>query len=186
MKLYIKNMVCDRCKMVVKSRLEELGLHPVSVELGEVEIDKVLSGPDLEQVRSALRTLGFDLLDDRKSRIIQQVKNLIIDLVRTEEPDRRLNLSDYLTAHLPYTYSYISGLFADVEGITLERYHIGQKIERVKELIVYDELTLSEIAFRMGYSSVAHLSNQFKKITGLTPSHYRDVGNARRRSIDQL
>ncbi len=186
MKLYIKNMVCSRCKMVVKSELEKAGLEPVSVELGEVEIkeDNIdnVKGPLLD----SLQSLGFDLIDDKRSRIIEKIKNVIIDQVHHHDNNAKSNLSDVLIAELPYDYNYLSNLFSDIEGTTIEKYFIAQKIEKVKELLVYDELTLSEIALRLNYSSVAYLSNQFKKVTGLTPSHFRQVGENKRKTLDEV
>lgn len=186
MKLYIKNMVCNRCKMVMKSELEQLGLHPLSVELGEVEITE----PDVEPVKDALlqrlHQLGFDLIDDKKSRIIEKIRSVIIDLVHHQDNDIRTNLSEVLGRELHHDYNYLSSLFSEVEGTTIEKYFIAQKIERVKELLVYDELSLSEIAFRLNYSSVAYLSNQFKKITGLTPSHFKQIKEQKRKPLDSL
>ncbi len=186
MKLYIKNMVCSRCKMVVKSELEKLGLEPVSVELGEVEIKENNIDPVKIELLANLQSLGFDLIDDKKSRIIEKIKNVIIDQVHYHDNDAKSNLSDVLTGELNYDYNYLSNLFSEVEGTTIEKYFIAQKIEKVKELLVYDELSLSEIAFRLNYSSVAYLSNQFKKVTGLTPSHFRKVGENKRKTLDEV
>jgi AraC-like DNA-binding protein len=181
MKLYIKNMVCSRCKMVVKSELEKSGLRPLSVELGEVEIAE----KNIDEVKSSLlynlQSLGFDIIDDKKSRIIEKIKNLIIDLVQNKNNQITTNLSEYLTQQLTLDYSTLSNLFSEVEGITIEKYFIHQKIEKVKELLVYNEMTLSEIAYLLNYSSVAHLSNQFKKITGFSPSYFK-----KRRQIEDL
>jgi AraC-like DNA-binding protein len=186
MKLYIKNMVCRRCKMVVKSELEKLGLHVVSVELGEIEIEE----PDISAVKDdllqALCSLGFDIITDKKSKTIEKIKNLIIDLVQHKNNEISVNLSDYLSAHLLQDYSVLSNLFSEVENTTIEKYHILQKIEKVKELLMYDELTLNEIAFQLHYSSVAHLSNQFKKATGFSPSYFKKLKDNKRKQIEDL
>lgn len=186
MKIYIKNMVCNRCKMVVKSELEQLGLHPLSVELGEVELSNELTESEKEVVSKRFVELGFELIDDKKSRIIERVKTLVVELVHHSEENLNVNFSDYLTQHIPLEYNYLSNLFSEIEGTTIEKFYIAQKIERVKELLVYDELSLSEIAHRMGYSSVAYLSAQFKKVVGLTPSHFKNVKALKRRALDQL
>ncbi len=186
MKIYIKNMVCDRCKMVVKSELEQLGLHPVTVELGEVELKEELSGEDKERMILRFRELGFELIDDKKSRLIERVKNLVVELVHHSGEQLNMNVSDYLTQSIPIEYNYLSNLFSEVEGTTIEKFYISQRIERVKELLVYDELSLSEIADQMGYSSVAYLSTQFKKVVGLTPSHFKSIRAAKRKPLDLL
>jgi len=186
MKLYIKNMVCDRCKMVVKSELEKLGLHPVSVDLGEVEVQETNIDTLKTELLQKLQSLGFDLIDDKRSKAIEKVKTLIVNLVHDKNNDTKFNLSDYLTQHILQDYNTLSNLFTDVAGTTIEKYYINQKIEKVKELLVYDELTLSEIAFQLHYSSVSHLSNQFKKITGFTPTYYKQMKDKRRKQIDNL
>ena len=180
MKLFIKNMVCNRCKMVVKSELEKLGLRPLAVELGEVEIADDLQGYQRQDIHSALQKFGFALLDDKKSVIIERIKNLIVDLVQNKNNQLQTNLSDYLSKELRQDYTYISNLFTQVEGTTIEQYFIAQKIERVKELLVYDELSLSENAYQLNYSSVAHLSTQFKNNTGITPSQFQRIITKRR------
>lgn len=185
-KLYIKNMVCDRCKMVVKSELEKLGINPSKIDLGEVTLDKPIGQTLIQQVKSILSTLGFELIDDKRSRLIEQIKTLIIELVHYNNNELKINLSDYLSQKLHHEYNYISNLFSEVEGTTIEKYFIAQKIERVKELLVYDELTLSEIAFRLNYSSTAHLSSQFKKVTGLTPSHFKEIKASKRKPLDKV
>ena len=186
MKLYIKNMVCSRCKMVVKSELEKLGLRPLAVDLGEVEIAADLEGYQRQDVHAALQKFGFALLDDKKSVIIERVKNLIVDLVQNKNNQLKTNLSDYLSRELNHDYTYITNLFTQVEGTTIEQYFIAQKIERVKELLVYDEMSLSEISYQLNYSSVSHLSKQFKKVTGLTPSHYKQLKEKKRNPLDEL
>lgn len=186
MKLHIKNMVCNRCIMVVNDELEKLGLHPASVELGEVVLSEELSDIQKGQVKSALEKVGFELIDNRKSQLIERVKTLLIELVHRQNNKLNTNLSDYLIQQLGHDYSSISTLFSEVEGTTIEKYYIAQKIERVKELLVYDELSLSEIAHLLNYSSVAHLSKQFKKTTGLTPSHFKQIGALKRKPLDKL
>ncbi|WP_280646931.1 MULTISPECIES: AraC family transcriptional regulator [unclassified Dysgonomonas] len=185
-KLYIKNMVCNRCIMVVRSELEKLGIEPLSVELGEVTLSENLTPQQKEQLGGTLESLGFSLIDDKKARLIEQVKNLIIELVHYNNNNLKINLSDYISEKLHHDYNYISNLFSEVEGTTIEKYFIAQKIEKVKELLVYDELTLNEIAFNLNYSSVAHLSAQFKKVTGLTPSHFKQIKSNKRKPLDEV
>ena len=187
--LYIKNMVCDRCKLVVKQELEKLGLKPEAVTLGEVTVSGEVSGEVQKKLDAALLNLGFERIDDRKARLIESIKNAVIELIHRGDPgNRKFNWSDILSDRLHYEYNYLSNLFSSVEGITLEQYIIRQKIEKVKELLFYDELTLSEIAHKMGYSSVAHLSGQFKKVTGFTPSDLkksREI-DRNRKSLDRI
>jgi len=172
--------------MVVKSELEKLGLHPVSVDLGEVEVQETNIDTLKTELLQKLQSLGFDLIDDKRSKAIEKVKTLIVNLVHDKNNDTKFNLSDYLTQHILQDYNTLSNLFTDVAGTTIEKYYINQKIEKVKELLVYDELTLSEIAFQLHYSSVSHLSNQFKKITGFTPTYYKQMKDKRRKQIDNL
>lgn len=184
MTLYIKNMVCNRCRMVVKNELEKLELQPLSVELGEVELAEKPSANQLKTLRDNLASVGFELIDTKKGRIIEKIKTTVIGLIHNNEGQTNLKYSEYLSRQLGYEYSYLSKLFSEVEGKTIEQYIIAQKIERVKELLVYDELSLTEIAWQLGYSSVAHLSAQFKKTTGLTPSFYKDKGMHQRKPLD--
>ncbi|MEX6690718.1 AraC family transcriptional regulator [Danxiaibacter flavus] len=186
MKLYIKNMVCNRCKTAVKEVLAHNGIEPITVDLGEVEVKQVPSNEKLIKISDELKHLGFEVIDDKKSRIIEKIKNVIVKLVHYSEEDKPFNLSTQISAELHYEYNYLSTLFSEVEGTTIEKYFIAQKIERVKELIVYNELTLSEIAYKMGYSSVAHLSSQFKKVTGFTPTHFRNIKENKRKSLDEV
>lgn len=172
--LHIKNMVCDRCKLVVGQELEKLGLKPEKIALGEITVEGDISGETQKKLDDALMSVGFERIDDRKARLIENIKKTVIELIHHDSPQtRKLNWSDILADRLNYEYNYLSSLFSSVEGITLEQYIIRQRIEKVKELLFYDELTLSEIADKLGYSSVAHLSGQFKKITGLTPSELK-------------
>lgn len=185
--LFVKNMVCNRCILVVESELRRMGFDIKSVSLGEVQLNQELSEVQKKQISESLNTFGFELINDKKSRLIEQIKTLIIDLIHHADDEKlRVNLSDYLSEKLNHEYSYLSNLFSKIEGITLERYFILQKVERVKELLVYDELTLGEIAFQMNYSSAAHLSNQFKKVTGLSPSHFRQIRIDKRTPLDKI
>lgn len=184
MRLYIKNMVCTRCKMAVKSLLEKQAIPTSSIELGEVETVKDVPKDQLEKFDILLKELGFELIDNRKSQTIEKIKNSIVELVHHSAENLPVNLSTYISARIRQDYNYLSNLFSEVEGTTIEKYYIAQRIEKAKELLVYDELPLSEIAFRLGYSSTAYLSNQFKKITGLTPSYYKSLKDHKRRSID--
>ena len=168
-------MVCIRCKMVVKDELTKLGLHYTTVELGETDILESISALQRQQLKVALLRSGLELIDDKKSMLIQKIKNVIIELVHYSEEPLAINFSDYLSQKLQHDYTYLANLFSEVEGTTIEHFIIAHKIERVKELLVYDELNLTEIAYQMHYSSVAHLSAQFKKVTGLTPSHFKQI-----------
>lgn len=179
-------MVCNRCIMVVQNELDKLGLKINSISLGEVSLDKELTKDEKIKIQAVLGPLGFELIDDKKSRLIEKVKTTIIDLVHNQNNESRENLSDLLSKELNQDYNYLSNLFSEVEGTTIEKYFIAQKIEKVKELLVYDELSLSEIAFRLNYSSVAYLSNQFKKVTGLTPSHFKQIKVDKRKPLDQV
>ena len=172
--------------MAVQNELDQLNLKVNSIQLGEVDLTEELTLAQKEKLNDALTVLGFEIIDDRKSRIIEQIKNIIIDLVHHLENDIQTNLSELLSSQLHHDYNYLSNLFSEVEGTTIEKFFIAQKIEKVKELLVYDELTLSEIAFRLNYSSVAYLSNQFKKVTGLTPSHFRKIKENRRKPLDKV
>jgi len=185
-KLYIKNMVCNRCKMVVKAELEKIGIVPLSVDLGEVVVEKDISDDQKKLIDIKLQEFGFALIDDRKSRVIEKIKTIIIELVHQQNSKLSTNLSDYLSSELNHDYTYLTNLFSEVEGTTIEKYYIAQKIEKVKELLVYNELSLSEIAYMLHYSSVSHLSNQFKKVTGLTPSHFKNIRIEKRKPLDEV
>lgn len=184
--LYIKNMVCNRCVLVVEQLLDELDIVYRLVKMGEILLQNTLSVEKYDRLSDRLSLLGFEIIDDRRNRIIEEIKRVIIEAVFSEEDANKENLSVLITDCLPYDYTYLSTLFSSVEGITIERYHILQKIERAKELLVYDELTLSQIALKLGYSSVAHLSSQFKKVTGLTASHFKRIGRDKRTPIDLI
>jgi AraC-like DNA-binding protein len=179
-------MVCIRCKMVVKAELANLGLHYITVDLGEADILEEITPEQLEQFRVALLKSGLELMDNKKSILIQKIKNVIIELAHYSEEPLVLKFSEYLSQKLDYDYTYLANLFSEVQGTTIEKFYILHKIERVKELLVYNELTLTEIAYRMHYSSVAHLSAQFKKITGLTPSHFKQLKDKRRSMLEDM
>lgn len=179
-------MVCIRCKMVVKEELTKLGLHYTSVELGEAEVLEKISTEQHDQISAALLKWGLELMDDKKSVLIQKIKNVIVELVHYSEEPLAINFSEFLSQKLNHDYTYLANLFSEVQGTTIEKFLIAHKIERVKELLVYDELNLTEIAYKMHYSSVAHLSAQFKKITGLTPSHFKQLRYKRRSMLDDL
>jgi AraC-like DNA-binding protein len=179
-------MVCSRCKMVVENELIKFGLHPINVELGEVIVSEELSQTQKKQLNQVLLSFGFVLIDDKKSRIIEKIKNAIIELVRYSEEQLKTNLSEHISSQLNHDYNYLSNLFSEVEGATIEQYFIAQKIEKVKELLVYDELSLSEIALQMNYSSVSHLSKQFKKVTGFTPTYFKQLKERKRIPIEEL
>ena len=179
-------MVCGRCKMVVKSEFEKLGLQTISVELGEVELQHDIAESQKEILLKNLQALGFDFIDDKKSKTIEKIKNLIVDLVHHKNNELKVNLSDYLVENLNQDYSTLSNLFSEIENTTIEKYFISQKIEKVKELLIYNELSLSEIADMLNYSNVAHLSNQFKKITGFTPTYFKQLKDKKRIQIENL
>lgn len=179
-------MVCSRCKMVVRLVFENIGITTHSVELGVVELENDIPENQKNEVIHQLHSLGFDIIDDKKSRIIDKIKTLIIDLVHHNSIDLKTNLSDYLSQELHQDYNSLSNLFSEIENTTIEKYFINQKIEKVKELLMYDELTLSEISYQLNYSSVAYLSNQFKKITGFSPTYFKHLKDKKRRQIEDL
>ncbi len=179
-------MVCSRCQMVVKAELEKLDLKYTCVKIGEVEIIGHIEPEQKEQLKIGLRRSGLVLIDDKKSILVEKVKNSIIQLVHYTDEQLKVNLSDYLASKLNYDYTYLANLFSEEKGITIEKFYLTHKIERVKELIIYDELNLSEIAWKMHYSSVAHLSNQFKKHTGITPTQFKMLKNKRRDTIENM
>ncbi len=186
MKLYIKFMVSIRCKMMVKSELDKLDIKYYAVELGEVEIAEALTSEQRQLLRDGLQRLGLDLMDDKKAILIQKIKNVIVEQVHYAEEGPKVNFSDFLSEKLHYDYTYLAKLFSEVTGITIEHYVIAHKIERVKELLLYDELSLTEIAYQMNYSSVAHLSNQFKKVTGLTPTFFKNLKDKRLKALEDV
>ena len=185
MKLYIKYMVSNRCKMLVKDELKKLNLHFI-VNMGEVEIMENITDEQREQFRLALRESGLELMDDKKAMLIEKIKTIIIEMVHYTDELPKSNFSDYLSEKLNHDYTYLANLFSEYQGTTIEKFIIIHKIERVKELIIYNEVNLTEIAWMMHYSSVAHLSNQFKKITGLTPSHFKQLKVKSRIPIEDI
>ncbi|MFC2103062.1 helix-turn-helix domain-containing protein [Bacteroidota bacterium] len=186
--LYIKNMVCNRCIRVVKEELENLGFEIIKIELGEVIISSGRTKIDINRIKSILEINGFELIDNRKANIIERVKILVINIIHHSSSENlsEVNLNKEIIEESGLSYSYVSSLFSSMEGITIEKYIINQKIEKVKELLVYDQLTLSEIAYRLSYSSVQHLSNQFKKVTGLSPSYFKKLKTKKRKPIDKI
>jgi AraC-like DNA-binding protein len=178
-------MVCIRCKMVVKAELAKLGIAYNHLELGEVEVTEPITTAEREQLKTALLKSGLELMDDKKSILIQRIKGVIVELVHYSEEKLTVKFSDYLSHKLEHDYTYMANLFSEVQGTTIEKFMIAHKIERVIELLVYNELNLSEIADKMHYSSVSHLSAQFKKVTGLTPSHFKELRD-KRRSLDDV
>jgi AraC-like DNA-binding protein len=179
-------MVSNRCKMAVKEVLKKLELHFVIVDLGEVDIMEDLSAEQREHLKIALFNEGFELMDDKKAVLIEKIKNIIIELIHHTEATIKTNFSDFLSDKLKYDYTYLANLFSETQGSTIEHFIIAHKVERIKELIIYDELNMTEIAWKMNYSSVAHLSNQFKKVTGLSPSHFKQLKEKRRSPIEEI
>lgn len=186
MKLYIKYMVSSRCKMAVKEELKKLGLHFIVVELGEVEIMEKLSLEQRELVKEALLRSGLELMDDKRAMLIEKIKNAIIQMVHYSDEIIKVNFSDYLSEKLNHDYTYLANLFSEVQGTTIEQFTISHKVERIKELIIYGELNITEIAWKMNYSSVAHLSHQFKKVTGLSPTHFKQLKDKRRSPLEEI
>ncbi|MFD2904928.1 helix-turn-helix domain-containing protein [Sphingobacterium anhuiense] len=184
--LYIKNMVCGRCIMVVQSELKKIDVQTENVTLGKVALKQELSDDQIKMLNENLLARGFEVIDDKKSQIIEGIKNVIIELVHYQDSETKNNLSDILSNKLQHDYNYLSNLFSEVESTTIEKYFIAQKIEKVKELLGYDELSLSEIADSLNYSSVAYLSNQFKKVTGLTPSQFKQIKEDKRTPLDEV
>ena len=179
-------MVSNRCKLLVKEELRKLGLHFILVDLGEVEIMEDITGEQKELLRIALNNSGLKLMDDKRAVLIEKIKNTVIEMVHHNDEVIKVNFSDYLSEHLCHDYTYLANLFSEIQGTTIEQFVILHKIERIKELILYDELNITEIAWKMNYSSVAHLSNQFKKVTGLTPSHFKQLKGIRRCPIEEI
>lgn len=182
-KLQIKNMVCPRCIMAVENVLDEMKISAVEVRLGEVLLSQELNETELSEFKSKIEKLGFELLDDKNAALVNQIKSIIISQIQNGE-SQNINLSELISSELNKEYSQLSKLFSATVGMTIEHFAILQKIEKVKELLVYDELSLKEIAFQMDYSSSAHLSAQFKKVTGFTPSAFKSLGSSERKGID--
>jgi AraC-like DNA-binding protein len=186
MKIYLKNMVSIRCKILVKAELVKLGLNYKSVELGEAEIIENITTEKCNELRVALKISGIELIDDKKSILIEKIKRVIIELVHYSEEPLEINFSEHLSQKLNHDYTYLANNFSESQGTTIEHYLILHKIERVKELLVYNELNISEIALKLGYSSVAHLSNQFKKVTGHTPSFFKKIKDKMLRNLEDI
>jgi AraC-like DNA-binding protein len=186
LKLYIKYMVSNHCKLAVKEELKKLGLHFIVVDLGEVEIMEDLTPDIREQLKSGLLSAGFELMDDKRAVLIEKIINVIIEMVHHSSDIIKINFSDFLSEKLGLDYTYLSNMFSEVKGTTIQQFIIIHKVERIKELLMYDELNLTEISYKLNYSSVAHLSNQFKKITGLSPSHFKKLKDKRRIPIEEL
>lgn len=179
-------MVSIRCKMLVKAELEKLGLHQLTVNLGEIEVMEELSDDQREQLRAALRSSGLELMDDKKSMLIEKIKNVIIEMIHYADEMPKIKNSAYIAGKLEHDYTYLSNLFSEASGTTIEHYIIIHKIEKVKELLMYDEMNLTEIAYKLNYSSVSHLSAQFKKITGLTPSFFKALKSKKRIPLEDV
>lgn len=186
LKLYIKYMVSNRCKTAVKEELKKFGLHFIVVDLGEVEIMEELSLLKQEQLKASLLSCGLELMDDKKAILIEKIINAITEMIHYTDDALKINFSDYISEKLGYDYTYLSNLFSSVKGTTIQQFIIIHKIEKAKELLLYDELNLTEISYKLHYSSVAHLSNQFKKITGLSPSRFKQLKNNGRNVIESL
>jgi AraC-like DNA-binding protein len=186
MKLFIKYMVSNRCKLAVKEELKKLGLHFIVVDLGEVEIMEDITSDQQRQLQAGLVASGLELMDDKRAVLIEKINNVITEMIHHSEELPKVNYSDYISEKLNYDYTYLSNLFSEVKGITIQQFIIIHKIERVKELLFYGELNLTEISFKMHYSSVAHLSNQFKKVTGLTPSAYKQLKEKKRNTLEEI
>jgi len=183
--LLIKNMVCQRCIMSVENILKKAGANYSAVRLGEVDLEVELTQAQQVQVENDLKNVGFELIAGRTNKIVEDIKQLVMQYI-AQGDEKKMKLSSFITKQLHYDYSYLSDLFSSIEGITIEQYLIVQRIEKVKEFLVYDQLSLTEIAFELGFSSVHHLSAQFKKVTGLTPSHFKKIGAEKRRALDGL
>jgi AraC-like DNA-binding protein len=179
-------MVSLRCKLVVKDELEKLGLHYTSVELGMVEVKENITNKQIQNLKLNLAVVGLELMDDKKSILIDKIKNVIIEMIHYSDEIPKVNYSDYISEKLGYDYTYLSNLFSEVKGTTIQHFIIDHKIEKAKELILYDELNLTKISYKLHYSSVAHLSNQFKKVTGHTPSFYKKLGKKRKSNLENL
>jgi AraC-like DNA-binding protein len=186
MKLFIKNMVCPRCIMSVEQILKNQKIPSKYVRLGEVELVKDLSGKQLNHFSSELQKVGFELLDDAKTKLIEKIKMLLIQKVQDENIEEHFSINKYLTQKIFKDYSSLSKLFSEVEGITIEQFFILQKIEKIKERLIYNEQSLGEIALNLGYSSTQHLSGQFKKLTGMTPTQFKSLGTLHRKPIDRV
>lgn len=186
MKIYVKNMVCNRCVMALRTLLDELGFPARAIDLGEVELDRELTTEQTVVLSKRLHELGFELIENTPHRIVERIKNAVVKLVHYTDEELKVNYSEFIESQLNRDYTYLSNLFSEMEGMTIERYIIRQKIERVKELLAYGELTLAEIADKMGYSSAAYLSSRFKKETGMTPGKFKQLKVVKRKPLDEV
>ena len=186
LKLHIKYMVSNRCKLAVKEELNKLGLHFIFVDLGEIDILENISTEQRASLKAGLLNSGLELMEDKKAVLIERIKNVIIEMVHHSDEVIKVNFSHYLSGKINYDYTYLANLFSEVQGQTIEQFIISHKIERIKELIIYGDLNITEIAWKINYSSVAHLSNQFKKMTGLTPSHFKGLKGKRRSPLEEI
>lgn len=184
--LYVKYMVSLRCKMVVQQELEKIGLHCIKVDLGTIEIKETINDSLKRELEKNLKKYGLELLDDRRNILIEKIKAVIIEMIHYSKDMPKVNYSDYISEKLGYDYTYLANTFSDVKGITIQQYIINHKIERVKELLLYEDLNLTEISYELHYSSVAHLSNQFKKVTGLAPSYFKNLKNKKLKNLEDL
>lgn len=179
-------MVCNRCILVISQILKKLNYTPLNIELGKVIVREPLESGDRDAIRQAIEECGFELIDDKRQHLIEKIRTAIIELVHYEDNLSKLKLSGYLKEKCHHDYSFLSKLFSEINGISIEKYYIAQKVERVKELLAYDELSISEIASRLQYSSVAHLSSQFRTMTGMSPSEFKRLKNHNRKPLDQI
>ena len=184
--IYVKYMVSLRCKMVVKQELQNLGLHCINIELGKIEILEKITDAQKEKLGEKLISYGLELLDDKRKILIEKIKSVIIEMVHYSDEIHKVNFSEHISEKLSYEYTYLANIFSEVKGVTIQQYIILHKIERVKELLLYDELSLKEISYLLNYSSIAHLSSQFKKVTGLTPSYFKKLKEKRFVNLEDL
>ena len=184
--LHVKNMVCQRCIMSVENIFDKLKLPYHNISLGEAHVESRLTSEQLDALEKELKNVGFELIDSRVNKLVENIKQAVMEYLSLGMDSQNIKLSSFITNRIPYDYSYLSDLFSSIEGKTIEQFFILQRIEKVKELLVYDQLSLTEISYQTGFSSVHHLSSQFKKVTGLTPSHFKKIGAAKRKSLDQL
>lgn len=184
--IYIKNMVCRRCIMAVEELLRRLGYTVVEVNLGSAEVKEPIDAAGLARIKAELQAIGFELIDDRRMRMVEQVKNAVVELVHYQDETPRTNLSDYIADKCRLDYGTLSRLFTEMAGVSIEKYYIAQRVERVKELLAYGELSVSEIAYKLHYSSAAHLSSQFRSVTGMSPRAFRELGSRQRLPLDQI
>ncbi len=184
--VFIKSMVCNRCKLVISQLFKDFNLPPIEINLGEIILEREPTKTEIDSIIPRLKQFGFELITDNRAKIVVKIKSLLIGLLESDTFDLKIKVSDYLSSNVHYEYNYLSSLFSEIEDTTIEKYFIQLKIEKIKELIECDELNLGEISYKMGYSSSAHLTNQFKQVTGMTPSHYKSLNENNRKSLDEL